>query len=212
MTHVRKHLPGFLMLVCVGIVAVLVLLALDARSWDRTVSRDDLRFRALPAHIGLWRPPTTLPGDPASALLGTGNSIKYRRALQLFWHSRRGANPETRQDLPTLRAAAQRELQDLMQQGRDAQQRSLAANLLGVLTVTTPVARQDQGAIVQILKRSTGYFQRAIALDPGNADAKQNLELVLRLKKPGGSSRSKDARAGYGFGRGRGSTPIGGGY
>jgi hypothetical protein len=212
MTHVRRHLPGFLMLLCLGIVAVLVLLALDARSWDRTVSRDDLRFRALPAHIGLWRPPTTLPGDPASALLDTGNSIKYRRALQLFWYSRRGANPETRQDLPTLRAAAQRELQDLMQQGRDAEQRSLAANLLGVLTVTTPVARQDQGAIVQILKRSTGYFQRAIALDPGNADAKQNLELVLRLKKPGGSSLSKDARAGYGFGRGRGSTPIGGGY
>lgn len=212
MTHVRRHLPGFLMLVCIAVAIVLVLLALDARSWDRTVSRDDLRFRALPAHVGLWRPATTLPGDPAAALLGTGNTIKYRRALQLFWYSRRGANPETRQDLPTLRAAAQRELQDLMVHGRDEAQRSLAANLLGVLTVTTPVARQDQGAITQILKRSTGYFQRAIALDPGNADAKQNLELVLRLKKPGGGALSKDARSGYGFGRGRGSTPVGSGY
>jgi hypothetical protein len=111
-----------------------------------------------------------------------------------------------------LRAAAQRQLQELIESGRDAEQRSFAANLLGVLTVTTPVARQDQGAIAQILKRSTAYFQRAIALDGANDDAKENLELVLRLKKPGGGALSKDARSGYGFGRGVGSTPVGNGY
>jgi hypothetical protein len=208
----RRHLPGLLALGCVALGAVLVLLALDMRAWDRTVARDDLRFRALPAHRLLWLPATLLPGDPAGTLLGTGNTIAYRRALQLFWYSRMGVNPETRQDLPTLRAAAQRRLQDLMQSGRDPAQRATAANLLGVLTVTAPVARQDQGSIAQILKRSTAYFQRAIALDAANADAKENLELVLRLKRPGGSSTSKDARSGYGFGRGRGSTPVGNGY
>jgi hypothetical protein len=208
----RRHLPGLLALACVALGAVLVLLAVDTRTWQRTVARDDLRFRALPAHLSLWRPATLLPGDPAADLLGTENTIAYRRALQLFWYSRMGANPETRQDLPTLRAAAQGRLQDLMQSGRDAEQRATAANLLGVLTVTAPVARQDQGAITQILKRATGYFQHAIALDPANPDAKQNLELVLRLKRPGGSSTSKDARSGYGFGRGRGSTPVGSGY
>jgi hypothetical protein len=211
-SRLRRHLPAVLAAACLLLGAVLVMLALDARTWQRTVARDDLRFRALPAHIGLWRPATLLPADPAASLLDTGNTIAYRRALQLFWYSRMGANPETRQDLPTLRAAAQRQLQLLMESGRDSQQRASAANLLGVLTVTTPVARQDQGAIVQILKRSTGYFQRAIAIDPANPDAKQNLELVLRLKKPGGSSMSKDARSGYGFGRGRGSTPVGSGY
>lgn len=207
-----RHLPALLALVCLALAAVLVLLAADVRSWERTIARDDLRFRALPAHVGLWRPATSLPGDPAGALLGTGTAIEYRRALQLFWYSRKQANPETQQDLPTLRAAAQQQLQTLLQAGADAQQRSLAANLLGVLTVTTPVARQDEKAISQILRRSTGYFQRAIALDPGNHDAKQNLELVLRLTKPGGGRLSKDARAGYGFGRGVGSTPVGSGY
>jgi hypothetical protein len=212
MSALRRHLPGLLAGICLLLGAVLVLLALDARTWQRTVASDDLRFRALPAHTSLWRPATILPADPAASLLGTGNAIAYRRALQLFWYSRMGANPETRQDLPTLRAAAQRQLQDLMESGRGPEQRALAANLLGVLTVTTPVARQDQGAIAQILKRSTGYFQRAIAIDPSTQDAKQNLELVLRLKKPGGSALSKDARSGYGFGRGRGSTPVGSGY
>jgi hypothetical protein len=212
MTPVRKHLPGLMALLCLALGGVAVLLALDVRVWERTVARDDLRFRARPAHTGLWRPATVLPGDPASSLLGTENSIAYRRALQLFWYSRMGANPETRQDLPTLRAAAQRRLTDLMGNGRDPAQRSLAANLLGLLTVTTPIARQDQNAATQVLRRSTGYFQRAIALDPANADAKENLELVLRLKRPGGGTVSKDARSGYGFGRGRGSTPIGGGY
>jgi hypothetical protein len=211
-SRVRRHVPALLALVCLGVAAVLVLLALDAHTWQRTVARDDVRFRALPAHRGLWRPATLLPADPASAILGTGDAIAYRRTLQLFWYSRLGANPETRQDLPTLRAAAQRRLQDLMSGGRDAEQRSLAANLLGVLTVTTPVVRQDQGAITQVLKRSTAYFQHAIALDPANQEAKQNLELVLRLKRPGGGPLSKDARSGYGFGRGRGSTPVGSGY
>jgi hypothetical protein len=211
-SRVRRHLPGLLALTSAAFAALLVLLAVDTRTWERTVARDDLRFRALPAHTALWRPAALLPYDPAAALLDTGNTIAYRRALQLFWYSRMGANPETRQDLPTLRAAAQRQLQDLMQSGHDTAQRSTAANLLGVLTVTTPVARQDQGAIAQILKRSTGYFQRAVAIDPGNDEAKQNLELVLRLKRPGGSSLSRDARSGYGFGRGRGSTPLGSGY
>jgi hypothetical protein len=212
MSALRRHLPGLLAGICLLLGAVLVLLALDVRTWQRTVASDDLRFRALPAHTSLWRPATILPADPAASLLGTGNAIAYRRALQLFWYSRMGANPETRQDLPTLRAAAQRQLQDLMESGHGPEQRALAANLLGVLTVTTPVARQDQGAIAQILKRSTGYFQRAIAIDPSTQDAKQNLELVLRLKKPGDSALSKDARSGYGFGRGRGSTPVGSGY
>ena len=42
------------------------LLAADVRTWQTTVARDDLRFRALPAHRGLWRPATMLPGDPAA--------------------------------------------------------------------------------------------------------------------------------------------------
>jgi hypothetical protein len=191
---------------------VLLLLALDANTWRSTVARDDLRFRALPAHRNLWKPQTSLPGDPARLLLGTGDTMAYRRAIQLFWFSRIGSNPEERQDLPTLRAQAEQHLLDLTTQGRSARERSFAANLLGVLVVTTPTPSQDKKGIEQILKRAAGYFQQAIRIDGGNDEAKMNLEIVLRVKTPGKGRFGKDARAGYGFGRGRGATVIGGGY
>lgn len=212
MRHVRRHRAALLSLVCVAAGVGLLLLALDARIWRTTVAQDDLRFRALPAHRGLWKPQTSLPGDPASVLLGTGDTMAYRRALQLFWYSRIGSNPEERQDLPTLRAEAQQRLQELTDQGLSAHERSYAANLLGVLVVTTPASAQDKGAIEQILKRAAGYFQQAIRIDGGNDDAKMNLEMVLRVTKPGKGGFSKDARSGYGFGRGRGATPVGSGY
>jgi hypothetical protein len=210
--RLRRHRSAFLALLCVGLAVVLGLLAVDASSWRTTVARDDLRFRALPAHRGLWRPPTVLPGDPASKLIGTGDTVAFRRALQYFWYSRIGSNPEVRQDTPTLRAAAQDMLQERIEAAPNAKQRSAAANLLGVLVVTTPTVGADKDAIAQILSRSAQFFQEAIAIDPANADAKENLELVLRLRRPGKGRLGRDARSGFGFGRGRGIAGPGSGY
>jgi tetratricopeptide (TPR) repeat protein len=47
-----------------------------------------------------------------------------------------------------------------------AAQRSAAANLLGVLVVTTPAPSREQDVIVQLLRRAASYFQQAIAIDP----------------------------------------------
>jgi hypothetical protein len=181
-------------------------------AWRSTVARDDLRFRALPAHRRLWRPPTLLPGDPASLLIGTGSTVSYRRALQYFWFSRIGSDPEVRQDTPTLRATAQNKLLSLVSSAPNSQERSIAANLLGVLVVTTPTIGSDAGGTTQVLTRAAQYFQQAIAIDAGNTDAKQNLELVLRLQQPGKGRFGHDARSGYGFGKGRGVSRPGGGY
>jgi hypothetical protein len=210
--HVRRHKGALVALLCTAAAAVFLLLALDANAWRTSVMQDDLRFRALPAHRDLWKPKTSLPGDPAGSLLGTGDTMAYRRAIQLFWFSRIGSNPEERQDLPTLRAEAEQHLQDLTVQGQSAHERSFAANLLGVLVVTTPTPSQDKKGIQQILKRAEAYFQQAIRIDSRNDDAKMNLEIVLRVTTPGKGRFGKDARAGYGFGRGRGATTIGGGY
>ena len=212
MKRFAHHRSGLLALVCVAAGVLLVLVAVDLRTWRTTIARDDLRFRALPAHHGLWEPATLLPGDPAGLLLGTGDTMAYRRALQLFWYSRIGSTPESHQDLPTLRAETQQRLENIATGGQSARERSFAANLLGVLVVTTPSPGNDDGALKAILKRATGYFQQATELDSGNYDAKQNLELVLRIRRPGLGTFNKDARSGYGFGRGRGATPIGSGY
>jgi hypothetical protein len=210
--RLRRHRSALLAAFCVLGATVLVLLAVDANTGKTTVARDDLRFRALPDHRALWTPHTLLPGDPVAGLIGTASTMHYRRALQYFWYSRVGGDPEVRQDAPTLRANAQDRLESLISSAPDTGQRSAAANLLGVLVVTTPAPDRDKDAVKQILIRARQYFQQAIAIDPGNADAKQNLELVLRLQKPGKGKLGTDARRGFGFGKGRAAGTAGSGY
>lgn len=208
----RTARPGIALGVCVAAGVVFVLLAFDVRTYSATVKRDDMRFRALPDHVQLWKPSTILPGDPAGRLLGGGDALAYRRAVQHFWFSRIGRNPEVQQDLPTLRARAQQLLATEMTSAATNQERSVAANLLGVIVVTSNTGSNDPNALTKVLERAAGLFQRATALDPTNVDAEQNLELVLRLHRPGKGRFGKDARSGYGFGRGRGAGLIGSGF
>lgn len=211
MTFLRRHWAAVAAVCCAGVAAVLVLLAVDVQAWQTSIKRDDVRFRAMHSHRSLWRPQTTLPGDPALHLLGLGDAVSYRRAVQLFWFSRVGSDPESRQDLPTTRAQAQEELQTIVDSARTVGERSSAANMLGVIVVTSPLV-SDPKAQARTLKRAASYFQQAISIDPTNYDAKQNLQLVLLLKKPGKSRIGRDARGGYGFGRGHGVSKRGTGY
>jgi len=212
MRHVRRHWLGVAVLLLAGVETVLVLFAFDARSWQSSVRRDDIRFRALPDHGELWKPATILPGDPAGALLETSDTIAWRTALQSFWYTHIGANPQSQEDLPRLRARAQGQLLALMSSAKTAAERSSAANLLGVLVITTPISAGSQTAQIQVLKQSVQYFQQAIDLDPGDTAAKLNLELVLRVTRPGKGPIGKDAHAGFGFGRGHGTVQTGSGY
>jgi hypothetical protein len=209
-SRTRRALPAIVAAACFLVATVFVLVAVDVHGWQRRVARDDVRFRALHSHVGLWQSPATLPGDPARVLLGLGEPIAYRRAVQLFWFSHIGSQPLGTRDLMTIRTEAQSQLEQLMGTGRSPLERSTAANLLGVMTVTTPTTDTETQA--QTLRRAAGYFQRAIAEYPANFAAKQNLELVLRLRRPGKSRFGKDARGGFGFGRGRGVGVVGSGY
>ncbi|HLY94186.1 MAG TPA: hypothetical protein VKP14_05010 [Gaiellaceae bacterium] len=209
---IRIPRQGIAALICLALGVLLVLLAVDVRTWQTTVKRDDMRFRAILDHRGLWRPTPLLPGDPAGKLLATSDTVAIRRAEQLFWFSRIGRNSEVQQDLPTLRAEAQHKLATVSETATTPGERSQAANLLGVLVVTSPVTSNDPKTLTAIVLRAIGLFQRATALDPGNVDAEQNLELALRLRRPGGGRFGKDARSGYGFGRGHGTGLIGSGY
>lgn len=212
MSVLRRHRLGVAMLVLAGVAALLVLFALDARAWQTSVRRDDMRFRAQLDHNDLWNPATILPGDPAGRVLQTSDTIAWRHALQSFWYTHIGANPQSQVDLPKLRARAQAQLLDLTTSARTAEERSDAANLLGVLVITTPISAGSQTAQIQVLKQSIQYFTQAVELDSANTDAKQNLELVLRVTRPGKGPLGHDAHAGFGFGRGHGTTLIGNGY
>ena len=61
MKLLRRHKVAVAAVVCAGLAAVLVLLALDVKAWQTAVTRDDLRFRAMHSHRSLWQPQTTLP-------------------------------------------------------------------------------------------------------------------------------------------------------
>ena len=210
MTALRRSVPLVGALVLLALAAVFALLAVDIRSWQRTVARDDGRFTALHSRPDLWRSPAILPGDPARVLLGMDDGLAYRHALQLFWLSEIATGHSASGSLTQIRIDTQERLQTLAESASTGAERSAAANFLGVMTVTTPAA--DSATQAQTFTRAAAYFRAAIADDPADYPAKVNLELMLRLKKPDKSRFGKDAKGGYGAGGARGSGVIGGGY
>jgi hypothetical protein len=79
--RLRRHRFLVFAVVCAGLTGAFAMLAADVSAWQRTVARDDLKFRAQPTHRALWQPATSLPGDPASTLVGTSSTIAWRRTL-----------------------------------------------------------------------------------------------------------------------------------
>ena len=210
MTRLRRARPLLVVLVLLGLTAVFALLAADVRRWQGTLRRDDARFNATHPVQGLWSSPATLPGDPAYQLLGLGDAIAYRRALQNFWFSFVGVSRVTTLDVTATRVKTENELQTLADSARTAAERSRAANLLGVMTITTPTA--DSATQAQTLIRAAAYFRKAVAADPSNYTAKANLELLLRLVRPAKTKFGADARGGFGEGGSHGAGVLGGGF
>jgi hypothetical protein len=209
MRRLRRALPLLAAVLLLGLAAAFALLASDVRAWQGTITQSDLRFRAQRSHIGLWRTPATLPGDPARALLGLDDALSYRRALQLYWFSTVGSSTGGQADLAATRVDAETKLQKLMTGGATPQERSTAANLLGVMTVTAPANSSTQK---EEIATARGYFMRAVRIDSRNYDAKLNLELLLRVAHPGKSELNQDAHGGFGYGGANGVGVVGGGF
>lgn len=209
MKLLRRALPLLVAVVLLGLATVLALFASDVRAWQGALTNGDLRFRAQRSHIGLWRSPAVLPGDPARTVLGLDDALTYRRALQLYWFSTAGATTGGQADLAATRVLAETKLQSLMTSAATAEERSTAANLLGVMTVTAPSNSATQK---QEIATAKGYFQRAVILDPSNYSAKLDLELLLRVAHPGKSQLNQDARGGFGYGGANGVGVVGGGF
>jgi len=210
MRTVRLLLPFFAALILLGLAFAFAVLALDVRGWQSTLARDDIGFRARPSLVTLWESPATIPWDPARAVLGLGDALAYRRALQRYWFEQVGTQQAKGVDLTVARAVTQTELQELTTGASSATERSTAANLLGIMTVRSRTT--TSGELAKALERAASYFRLAIADDPANWTAKANLELLLRLKKPAKSHFGADARSGFGFGGLQGRGVVGGGY
>ena len=210
MKRVRRMGPLVAALLLLAVAAGFAILAVDARAWQKTLRRDDVRFAARHSEQGLWRSPALLPGDPAEHLVGLGSALAYRRVLQLFWLAQFGRVHASSGSVSETRVSTENDLQAVADSANTSAERSRAANLLGVMAITTPSA--DSATQVQTLERATAYFRQAVTADPTNYAAKVNLELVLRLRRPSKTRFGSDAKTGLGTGGSHGAGVLGGGY
>ena len=168
-------------LVAVPAALVLLLVAADALRVPGELEGDDVSFEAAPLRQGgLWEDLGVLPREPGARLLGTGDDLAYRRTLAIWARVPPGTEiygPE----LENLRGKLQLELTETSAEDSNPRRRSHLLNLLGALSLenrsTDSVESENQ------LRRGIQLFRSAIEVDPGNEDAKVNLELALRNAK-----------------------------
>ena len=103
MSYTRRALPLIAAVVLICLAVVLGLLALDVRSWQGRMTRDDLRSRAHQSHLGLWRTPRCSPATRRARCSASTTRISCWKELQLFWYSRVGSAPAASRTLRRTR-------------------------------------------------------------------------------------------------------------
>ena len=189
-----------LALVALVLAGTLALLALDVHGVDETFRADDLRFQRNPGDSALWVTESRLPGDLGEKMLGVADDRQFRSGVRFFRLS--GLRSQSRSiDQSTFQQAAELELSRVDRTDSNAWRRSAAANLRGVINLVEAATSDESG---QLLQRSLSEFRNAIRLNPENAEAKYNLELVLQIAAENPPSDDE------GGGGGRGDTPASG--
>ncbi len=209
----RRHLLTLAaVLACLVGGAALLVLALDVSRLENAFAGDDVRYRPSPEET-VWEPAEIVPAGAARWLLAANDDILFRRALRGV----RLSHPE----MPGFsdpayvvhRNEASAWLVDIVQRDDDDSRRSTAANLLGILSFADAIADYENRG--RLLEGAAGRFRQAIAFDPGNEDAKYNLELALsrsqglELSESGGGTAPSPGGKGS---RGAGAGDPGSGY
>jgi hypothetical protein len=203
-TRLGSAVSGFRLggAVLLAVVAVLAaLLAADVRSWRTALVQGDAVYAVSPGRAD-WSPPTRL-GGVATSLLGTGDDVAFRRALQLYRASTSVPQGlDTAVEVQTLRSEAESALAGPAASA-DERRASQARTLLGVLAFAESAA----GAGPSQTDAAVADFTDAVRADPGNTAAKFDLELLLRL----GAAHGSRPGAGQSHGSGRSGRRGGGG-
>ena len=171
---------------------VLALLGEDVRRWPGRLEAGDQRLASGTAPPDLWEPDDALPLRVGPERMGLEDDLRYREALRLVRVTREGLDSLDAAEIHRRQARAENALAQVQDADPDATRRSAAATMRGVLLYEDALSTGSRST--DLLPRSVGAFQRAIELDPANADAKLNLEQVLNLQPP----RQQRDRAGGG--------------
>jgi len=183
----RRYRRPAEVLACLLAGVVLVLFGVDVARWHDAMRSDDVAYRATP-ESNLWAPRTVLPARLSRSLLGVGDDIAYRRALRSFRLAHVESPVVSDPALIVQRNDATVRLNNIVEHASDPQERSAAANLLGAIDYSDAIA--DYANRAKLIVNASERFRQAIAFDPGNDDAKYNLELTLALGKAQGLSES----------------------
>jgi hypothetical protein len=210
---VRRHaLTAAAVLACLAVGAALLVLALDVSRLESALADDDVGYRSSPEET-IWEPEELVPVGIARRLLAADDDILFRKALRGV----RLSHPETPGFSDPAYVVNRNEatawLIDIVQRDDDDSRRSHAANLLGILSFADAIADYENRG--RLLEGAAGRFRQAIAFDPGNEDAKFNLELTLsrsqglELSESGGGTAPSPGGKGA---RGAGAGDPGSGY
>jgi hypothetical protein len=197
----RRALGFAAIVVALVAAAFLAVLAADVLRWRGQLQRADLRFRGVPGDTRVWEPDTRLPVAWSRGLLGLSDDVAFRRALQQFRLGRPGEPARDAHDV-AVRSEADLALRSAADAESNAERRSRALLLSGVLQLED--ARGNGPRAGASLRRALDSFRAAIRTDPGNEDAKYDLELVLRLLQSGAGSGQQQQQGPRPSGGGRG--------
>lgn len=173
----------------VGVVALVALavltaaLAIDLLRSERHLEAADVEFTTRVDRSVSWTPETLLPAAVSKAVLGLGDDIRFRNAVQRFWLSEPRAPLRQFSDV-TRRAGAERELAELSEGSGEAAHRSLLATMRGGLLLEEARSTPSQREV--FVRRAIEQFQLALELDSSNDDAVHDLELSLKLLRQTG--------------------------
>jgi hypothetical protein len=176
-------------LVFVALAIVAALLASDVRTWQRVLAPGDVR------PTSTWTVSTHVPGGLAERLLAVGDDVRMRRAIQLFEQNRSVRERlDNAIEVTSARASAETALAAVARGG--GPRASQAGTLLGILAFDD-LARggghdQNQADV------AASDFADAVRADPDNANAKFDLELLLRSLAAHGVRTGPSADSGAG--------------
>lgn len=208
----RERVVLVMAIVAVPIAIVLMVFAIDVLRTPGWISADDARFQSAPRRgSGRWNEPGIIATRARIRVLGVADDLAYRRTVALFERLQPGtADQLTNPAQENQWAKLQFELTTGSRENPNTDRRSELQNLLGVLLLARYLyASPDERS--NLLTNAIGSFRTAVELDPGNDDAKLNLEMALRAYGPtlfpsnapdtGGArgQKSGQGRAGSGY-------------
>lgn len=206
-------------LACLLLAGALALVALDVARWRGELASADVRYRAFPGDPRLWNPPASAPLDAAERVLGIRDDLAFREAIRAVRIGRLEDPTVSDPRFAILRTDASVRLEAVVVKDPHPERRSIASNLLGVLSIVAFNAQGGGGGGApdrsELLLNSVASFRRAIELDPGSADPKFNLEALLQRGAgilPTEAAGGKKPQAGGRGARGAGAGEPGSGY